>query len=388
MTSESAAQRERREATDPVSVSIVISSFNYARFIGDAIASALEQDGSGAEVIVVDDGSEDDSRQVISSFAPHVEAICKDNAGQASAINAGFNASNGETLIFLDADDVLLPHAALCASWAIAGGAAKAHWPMPVIDAAGRRTGAVQDRDLPHGDLRALAVEDGPLGEAAMPSPPMSGNAFARAFLEQVMPVPEAPYFTGADEYLFGLAPCYGPIVRLSSQSLYRLHGTNDHTRHSFEEKLAFQGRHYAIVEAVARERFDRDALDYDPARWRRAGWWPRAASVARDLEEHVPVGERCALLDNGALGIGNELRGRRILDFPQADGEFAGPPPDDSEALAELQRLSESGVRYFALVWTAFWWREEYPLLTAALRRGSVAYESEDLVLFCSGRV
>src|SRR5690242_16227633 len=93
-------------------VSIIIDNYNYGRYLAAAIDSALSQTHQPLEVIVVDDGSTDDSRAVLDRYAGRVIAITQANAGQASALNAGFARSHGEAVIFLDADDVLLPEQA------------------------------------------------------------------------------------------------------------------------------------------------------------------------------------------------------------------------------------------------------------------------------------
>src|SRR5207248_3080255 len=91
---------------------------------------------------VVDDGSSDNSRDVIERYGSRLRAIFKDNGGQASAFNVGFAASDGEVVIFLDADDVLLPEAAEHAAAAMSDrAAAKFHWPLRLIHADGRETG-------------------------------------------------------------------------------------------------------------------------------------------------------------------------------------------------------------------------------------------------------
>src|SRR5262249_37192835 len=77
------------------SASIVINNYNYGRFLREAITSALNQTPSGVEIIVVDDGSLDDSREVIAAFGERVIPVLKENGGQASALNAGFRASRG-----------------------------------------------------------------------------------------------------------------------------------------------------------------------------------------------------------------------------------------------------------------------------------------------------
>src|SRR6185436_17643644 len=80
-------------------VSVLINNFNYAEFVGAAIQSAVAQ-GPGVEVIVVDDGSTDDSREAIEAHSDRVTAIFQENAGQAAAFNTGFAASRGEIVVF------------------------------------------------------------------------------------------------------------------------------------------------------------------------------------------------------------------------------------------------------------------------------------------------
>jgi glycosyltransferase involved in cell wall biosynthesis len=87
-------------------VSIIIDNYNYGRFLGEAIDSALDQTYSPVEVIVVDDGSTDHSREIIESYGDRIIAIFKSNGGQASAFNTGVKACRGDFICFLDADDV------------------------------------------------------------------------------------------------------------------------------------------------------------------------------------------------------------------------------------------------------------------------------------------
>src|SRR5262245_29609184 len=82
----------------PQTTSMVISNFNYARFLGAAIASAAGQTRAPLEVIVVDDGSTDGSREVIASFGSRVRPVFKPNGGMASALNAGFAIARGDVV--------------------------------------------------------------------------------------------------------------------------------------------------------------------------------------------------------------------------------------------------------------------------------------------------
>lgn len=91
-------------------VSIIIPTYNHAHFLGEAIESALSQPGAPIEVIVVDDGSTDDPASVVSRY-PGVRLIRQENAGLAAARNAGWRAAVGRYLVFLDADDRLVPGA-------------------------------------------------------------------------------------------------------------------------------------------------------------------------------------------------------------------------------------------------------------------------------------
>lgn len=91
------------------SVSVIIPTYNYSRFIAEAIQSVLDQTMPPAEIVVVDDGSTDDTANVVRQFAPAVKYVRQENAGVCAARNRGVQESNGELLAFLDADDIYLP---------------------------------------------------------------------------------------------------------------------------------------------------------------------------------------------------------------------------------------------------------------------------------------
>src|SRR5687767_1556977 len=91
-----------------MTVSIVIPCFNHGRFLADAIDSACAQREVTTDVMVVDDGSTDNSRDVARRY-PGVRTLVQPNGGVARARNAGFAATRGDVVIFLDADDRLLP---------------------------------------------------------------------------------------------------------------------------------------------------------------------------------------------------------------------------------------------------------------------------------------
>jgi hypothetical protein len=91
-------------------VSVVIPCFRQAHFLPDAIESVLAQDHGPVEVIVVDDGSPDNVGEVASRY-PGVNCLRQPNGGLATARNTGLEAATGDFVLFLDADDRLLPEA-------------------------------------------------------------------------------------------------------------------------------------------------------------------------------------------------------------------------------------------------------------------------------------
>ena len=87
-------------------ITVVIPVYNGARYLGEAIESVLAQTYQATEVIVVDDGSTDGSREEAAKFSPRVRCVPQPNAGAAAARNHGVRESHGEFIAFLDADDL------------------------------------------------------------------------------------------------------------------------------------------------------------------------------------------------------------------------------------------------------------------------------------------
>ena len=90
-----------------LNVSVIISAYNHANYIEECINSVLKQSlyPNNLEIIVVDDGSTDDTSQRVKKYSDKIKYIRKENAGQASGFNVGFAHSKGDIIVFLDADD-------------------------------------------------------------------------------------------------------------------------------------------------------------------------------------------------------------------------------------------------------------------------------------------
>jgi glycosyltransferase involved in cell wall biosynthesis len=211
-------------------VVILIDNYNYGRFLRAAIESALDQTWPNCQVLVVDDGSSDNSQKVISSFGNAISSILKSNGGQASAINAGFNSTAGSVWMLLDADDMLYPGTVLevMAAFAQYPTTARVQFPLQLVDATGEQLpGTIPSnvKAMPNGDVSEMVLDH--CDDIAWAS--MSGNAYADSTLRAIMPIPEDDYPTiGADVYLMNLAGLIGPVKSLEQVGgSYRVHGAN-----------------------------------------------------------------------------------------------------------------------------------------------------------------
>lgn len=90
-------------------VSVIIPNYNYARFVSKAVTSVENQTYKNIQIIVVDNGSTDNSLEVLRELGPRITLISQENQGQSGARNSGLAAAKGDFIAFLDADDTWLP---------------------------------------------------------------------------------------------------------------------------------------------------------------------------------------------------------------------------------------------------------------------------------------
>jgi glycosyltransferase involved in cell wall biosynthesis len=204
-------------------VSIVITCFNYAGYVKSAIESALAQDYPHIEIIALDDGSTDESLRVMQRYADRITVITQANSGQVAATNRAFTHCTGDIVMFLDADDRLLPGAvnAVVRHWT--PNAVKAQFELEVIDGQGQRLGRRFCNYVLGYDSAAVAEEFRRFGTYVWPV--NTGNAYSTAYLRRLMPltVTAAP-----DGPLNTLAPLYGEVVVIQEVlGEYRLHDNN-----------------------------------------------------------------------------------------------------------------------------------------------------------------
>lgn len=243
-------------------VSILINNYNYGEFLREAIDSALNQTHSHVEVVVVDDGSTDDSREIISTYGDRIIPIFKENGGQMSAANTGFAASSGEIICFLDSDDVFLPEkaAAVVQAWKATPDAAVVYHQLQGINEREQQIGRPWPRAVWCGNIRRRVERSG----GWWPHPTTSGLCFIRSFAECLLPGPTRPHNQFPDTYLAAPAAFAGPVVGLRVPlALSRFHEHNmssllrpsarDEVRHRQEKLQRSLAQYVAEFEQLER---------------------------------------------------------------------------------------------------------------------------------------
>ena len=166
-------------------VSIIVVNYNNERFLAAAIDSALAQDHPHCEVVVVDDRSTDNSRTIIGRYGVRIRPVLRETNGhQLAALNSAWPLARYPILIFLDSDDLLVPHAARTLAGAWTTSTVKAQFPLASIDEAGRLIGHVAPKYPPDLDTATLKAQLLRIGQSY--SSPGSGNAYSRALLDRV----------------------------------------------------------------------------------------------------------------------------------------------------------------------------------------------------------
>jgi glycosyltransferase involved in cell wall biosynthesis len=245
----------------PRHASIVIPSFNYARFLRNAIDSALKQQPRPLEVVVVDDGSADESPRVIASYGSAIKAILKENGGHASALNAGCRAARGEVVFLLDSDDEMRPGTLgkVLAAWRPE--TVLFHWRPRQMDAQGRDIPGTVPAPwvrLDEGDVRQRILATGGFETTVT-----SGLALRRDALERVLPIPEDVFRQGADGYLVRTIAFLGEVQAIDEPlTRYRRHGENDsdlgasrvRVAASLRRRIEFKTNELGLVPRLARQ--------------------------------------------------------------------------------------------------------------------------------------
>jgi glycosyltransferase involved in cell wall biosynthesis len=218
-------------------VSVIICNYNYDLYLKQAIESVLSQTYKRFELIVVDDGSTDKSREIITHYAKHnnIISIFKTNGGQASALNAGFVRTSGEIIAFMDSDDFWMPEKL-----------------EKVVEAYSKSQYAIVQHN------HYIVDQQGRLSNKIWPGAVISGDIFTRYFIEhrisyfsstsgiaslkkyliKIFPLEES-YRICADIPLCCILPLFGHLLTLKQPlGCYRVHSENNWMNTSAQAKL------------------------------------------------------------------------------------------------------------------------------------------------------
>ena len=242
-------------------ISCVIPSYNRADLIGETLRSVLGQTRAPHEVIVVDDGSNDGSTDVIAGFGKAVTLIRQANAGAGPARNAGFAASTGDILHFMDSDDISSLNSYQVAAAAFEAGADMTFGPWLKTRFDGIRL-----------DPEPVVIQQGPVpGPVPMDLLTISMQwvtvfqpcLFRRTLIEQVRPDDSGPYRTDLKpsedtELLYRiLAAARAPVHTPETIVLYRVHPENQVSEQNVAARLADQARLWDVLQQHLDRRSD-----------------------------------------------------------------------------------------------------------------------------------
>jgi glycosyltransferase involved in cell wall biosynthesis len=204
----------------------LVDTYNYGHFIEEAIDSVLGQDfpPEQMEVLVVDDGSTDDTADRVRKYGNRIQYLCKANGGQASSFNFGIARARGEIVAFLDGDDYWLP-----------GKLQKVMAEFEKHPEAGMvyhnfcSKSSPSDELVPNTGLSGVSgfLPDNRKTLMGFDLFPTATLAFRRRVLERLMPVPES-LIVQADAHLTACGIFVAPIVYIDQPlTVYRVHAGN-----------------------------------------------------------------------------------------------------------------------------------------------------------------
>ncbi len=267
-------------------VSILINNYNYGQFLSAAIDSVLNQTYSHIEVIVVDDGSTDNSPDIIASYDNRIIPILQKNAGQASAFNTGFAKSQGEIICLLDSDDIFLPEK-VAEIVTIYQEYPDIGWCFHTMKAMNPETGKTFKLSRPSSFGNMDYRDYIKTGQRRFVHPGTSALTFKRSLLGLILPMPEQSPLS--DNYI-KLATYYlSPGFYLDRDlTIQRIHGNNAYT--SRFDKLPYRARIDAVTAYWLKQNFpelsklsNKVFADAISTYWRTGGVEPDYKNLVKD---------------------------------------------------------------------------------------------------------
>jgi len=302
-------------------VSVLMATYNYGRFIGDAIDSVLSQDYAGPlQCVVVDDGSTDGTAAAVARFGDSVRYIRQANGGQASALNRAFTECTGEVICFLDADDLWKPTKVrrVVEAFAASPEVGLVHHHMEKLFAQGIDEEDFQFFSEPaDGDVSQIMLRK------VLPwrFSPTSGLSLRRESCELIFPLTTGLKIS-ADELIAPVAALLAPVRYLpESLGIYRVHGSNfwaaNQRRLANGDGTYEAARHVLVTEekvAHANEVLRRAGRTVRLSPFLTCGYVKRYCEVRSvSLLSCLPAVLRASLTTNAWGRVGTFVRGLKI---------------------------------------------------------------------------
>jgi len=223
-------------------VSVLINNYNYGRYLRQSIDSVLSQSYSKLELIVVDDGSGDESVDILNSYSTTpIKTIFKPNGGQASAFNTGFSAATGDLILFLDSDDYFYPEKVKEIVFLFKD-RVDIGWifhQLEYVDIQGNAILSVSEPSLKISQSQSVDVRRVLAKGRRLNHIIPCGLCFRRECLDAILPMPESVGVTISDNYIKYAALSLAPGVVLAQKlAAQRIHDSNSYTFRSNSQKL------------------------------------------------------------------------------------------------------------------------------------------------------
>jgi glycosyltransferase involved in cell wall biosynthesis len=291
------------EAMQPL-LSVLITNFNYGRYLPESVGSALALDYEPKEIVIIDDGSTDDSARYLERFEKEsgVRVFRIANRGHVRATEYGLAQVRGDLIYTLDADDVVLPNMMQSVLRVWRDGVSKVQFQLESTDENLNGVGYIdpefREDYSPDAARREFAAYGGYVSTAS------SGNVYARKYIETIRPL-DSSVFHNADAALNSVAPLYGDVISLRERlGLYRRHGSNQMGAVAFNVR-AYQRMAEECYTAAAfvREHCARMKFPFDPEGYlNRERLKVRLLSLKLAPETHAVRDDRLFVLYGKAL--------------------------------------------------------------------------------------
>ncbi len=274
-------------------VSVIVCNYNYDRYLAEAIKSVLSQSYKDLQVVVVDDGSTDNSRQILESIEDsRLQAIYQNNSGQAAAFNSAYKECVGEYVAFLDSDDYWFERKLEFSIPAFEpGNVSLVQHNLEIVGPDSQPIGGIHPNiEAGRKSIRETYFKENHTGFFSA----TSGMICRKADLDEIFPIDEA-WKICADVAFSRPLPIFGEVVTLEDiLGAYRVHGDNQWMNTQEQKRWLENQRNYVNYtnEWLARYKFQ-DRIDFEKSDqylqyrqlsglpvpfFRKAGLWARKA--------------------------------------------------------------------------------------------------------------